>query len=123
MTNKNERMLTDYKTAVHWCNNNYILLNDIVEIDPAFYDTNAELFAGDENGNAPEYYQYFITDCSKFDVEWLEKTFNLIFGYSPLLDKYVLFVDHYGTAWDYVPCEVKNADWWKINGAKYAYKG
>lgn len=115
------RMLTDYKTAVNWLHTKYILLNDIVEIDPAFYDTNADLFSEDEDGNYTEYYQYFITDLSKFDMEWLENTFDLVFGYSPLLDKYILFVPHYGTGWDYVPCKVKSVSWWESNCEKFAY--
>ena len=118
----NKKMMTDYKTAVNWLHTNYILQNDIVEIDPAFYDTNAELFCEDEDGNYKEYYQYYITDLSKFDMEWLENTFDLVFGYSPLLDKYILFVPHYGTAWNSVPCEVKSESWWESNGEKYGYK-
>lgn len=119
---KNERMLTDYRTAAKWCNNSLILLNGIGEIDPDFYDYNAALFSEDEEGNQPEYFQYFLTDMSDGDAEYLKNTFDLIIGYSPRLEKYVLFVDHYGTAWDYVPCEVKSASWWETNGEKYGYK-
>lgn len=117
-----ERMLTDYRTAVKWCNNNIILMNNITEIDPDFIDYNVDLFAEDEEGNFREFYQFFLTDMSEFDAEWLQKTFNLTIGYSPKLEKYVLCVDHYGTAWDGVPCEVYSKEWWDINGAKYAYK-
>lgn len=120
MTNK--KMFTDYKTAAHWCGNALILLNEIGEIDPDFYDYNAELFAEDEEGNQPEYFQFFLTDMTDFDAEWLQKTFDLIIGYSPRLEKHVLFVDHFGTPWNGVPCSVKSAEWWKINGKKYGYK-
>ena len=50
--------------------------------------------------------QWFITDCSQSDVEYLEKSFNLLFTYSELLDKYILCVDHWGTSWDYVKIPV-----------------
>lgn len=119
---KNERMLTDYRTAAKWCKNSLILLNEIGEIDPDFYDYNAELFAEDEEENPREFFQFFLTDMSAGDVEYLQNTFDLIIGYSPRLEKYVLFVDHYGTSWDYVPCEVKSASWWETNGEKYGYK-
>ena len=115
-------MLTDYKTAVEWCRNGLILCNNILEIDPAFYEENAELFAEDEEGNAPEYFQFFLTNMTNGDKEYLEKTFDLVLGYSPLLDVYVLCVPHFGTALDYVPCEVKSASWWENNGEKYGYK-
>lgn len=50
----------------------------------------------------PEIYQWYITDCSEFDVSYLRKTFGLIFTYSDLLERYILCVTHYGTGWDYV---------------------
>lgn len=113
---------TTYKNAVNWCGNSYILQNNIAEIDPAFFDDNADIFCEDAEGNTPEYYQYYISDCTKSDAEWLSKTFNLVFGYSNLLEHYILCVPHYGTGWDYVPCEVKNADWWESNGEDYSYE-
>ena len=76
----------------------------------------------DEEENHREYFQFFLTDMSAGDADYLKNTFDLIIGYSPRLEKYVLFVDHFGTAWDYVPCEVKSASWWEINGEKYGYK-
>lgn len=119
---KNERMLTDYRTAVKWCGNSLIMQNDICELDPQFVEDNYSIFAEDEEGYFPEYYQYFLTDMSDGDKDYLERTFDLIFGYSNGLGHYVLCVPHWGTAWDGVPCEVKSAEWWKINGKKYGYK-
>ena len=92
---------TNYSVAVNWCNNNYIMQNDICELDFSViencrFDVEKEIF------------QYFITDCSQFDVEYLEENFGLLFSYSNLLDKYILCVDHFGTNWSYVYCETKN---------------
>ena len=110
MTEKTTRnYYTTYDRAVHWLHNNLIMCNNITEIDSSVYDYfrfNLE----DEEGNYIEIYQYFITDCSEDDVEYLEKSFNLKFTYSELLDKYILCVDHLGTGWDCVPCEV-NTDY------------
>jgi len=81
---------TNYSIAVHWLHNNYILCNQIIKVDPYFECPDEEIF------------QYFLTDASKEDVEYLERHFGLTFGYSDLLDLYVLCVDHFGTSWDYV---------------------
>lgn len=62
-----------------------------------------------EMSNVPdEIFQWFITDCSKFDVNYLREHFGLLFTYSNLLDCYILCITHYGTAWDYVDWETDN---------------
>lgn len=50
-------------------------------------------------------YQWYITDCTFDDMEFLEQKFGLLFTYSDLLECWILCVDHFGTAWDYVYCE------------------
>lgn len=55
-----------------------------------------------------EIFQWYITDCSKWDVEYLTKTFGLLFTYSDKLDCYILCVTHFGTGWGYV-------DWYTTN--------
>lgn len=64
-----------------------------LEWDPDTYEKESEY---------PEIFQWYLTDCSDSDVEYLSETFGLIFSYSSLLDLHVLCVDHYGTAWDHV---------------------
>lgn len=120
--------LTDYKTAVHWCGNNFIMFNNINEIDENFFEDNYDIFTKGcteeqiENGEYNEFYQYYLTDMSEGDKEWLEKTFDLHIGYSKKLDLYVLCVPHLGTSWDYVPCEVLDDDFWKLQGKDIAFK-
>ena len=96
---------TTYSTAVHWLHNNIIMCNNIAELDSTIWE-NARFELENENGDFIDIYQFFITDCSEWDVEFLEKHFGLLFTYSELLDKYILCVDHLGTSWDYVACEV-----------------
>jgi len=91
---------TNYNTAVHWLRNNIICYNNIVEIDPQF-EYHSSLY-NEENDIYNEVYQFYLTDCTEDDVTFLKKHFNLLFAYSPLLELYVLLVDHYGTSWDYV---------------------
>lgn len=55
-----------------------------------------------------EIYQWYITDCSKWDMEYLRDTFGLLFTYSNLLDCYILCVTHWGTGWDYVDWHTTN---------------
>lgn len=88
---------TNYKKAVKWLNNSLILCNDIPSIDDSIFFNNR--FALDEES---EIFQWFLTDCSESDVEFLERHFGLKFTFSDALDLYVLCVDHYGTSWDYV---------------------
>lgn len=88
---------TNYYVAVHWCNNHFILCNSIPQVDFTVYD-NAEF-----DLDNTEIYQWFLSDCSYSEKEFLQKHFpNLHFTYSDKLDVWVLAVDHFGTAWTYV---------------------
>ncbi len=100
---------TTYRIATKWLNNSYILCNNIVENDDSIFD-NMRFNEFNEYDDPIEIYQYFITDASQDDVEYLEKTFDLKFTYSNLLDCFILCVDHWGTSWDYVSCEILNED-------------
>lgn len=104
-----------YKTAVHWRNNALICCNNIGEIDPTIYD-NMDYHRDFEN---TEIYQWFLTDCSKWDKKYLTENFpDLIFTYSEKLDVYVLCVDHWGTSWDYVGVDCPNDTIWRITDKK-----
>ena len=100
---------TNYYNAAHWLNNSLILCNDIGEVDSSIYDE-FRFDTEDENGNTIDIYQWFLTDASLSDVEYLEKSFGLLFTYSEKLDLFVLCVDHFGTMWDGVPCDCYNDD-------------
>ena len=119
---KQKTFYTDYLTAAKWDNCALVLCNNLPEIDSSIYN-NANFEWDDEEGNQVIIYQWFITDLSEWSKEWQEKTFNLMYTYSDLLDCYILCVPHYGTAWDYVPCEVKSNDWIEVNLDKKYNKG
>lgn len=97
---------TTYAEAIKWLGNSYILCNNIVDIDNSVYDNMRFSDYDEETDSYTEIYQWFISDCSKDEVEYLERNFGLLFTHSDLLDKYILCVDHYGTSWDYVHCQV-----------------
>ena len=107
MTNTKEKTFyTTYSEAVHWLHNSLILCNNIVDVDDTVYCNMRFDTYNEETDSYTEIFQWFITDCSSSDVEYLEKHFGLLFSYSDMLDKYILCVDHWGTPWDYVACEV-----------------
>lgn len=118
-----EKVFTTYYKAIDWLHTNIVLCNNLPSIDDSvWYNFTGEVF-DEEDENYPEIFQWYITDCSKDDVDWLTKNFDLLFTYSEKLDCYILAVDHYGTSWSYVACEVKTkemAD--RIKEMKLTYK-
>lgn len=91
-----------YKKAISYIRN-LVLCNSLPEIDASVWE-NLLLFDNDFDYNK-KIYQYYITDCSESEVEWLKEAFpSLIFSYSEKLDAFILCVDHFGTIWEQVPC-------------------
>ena len=99
---------TTYSIAANWLGHSYVLANNITQ-DTSIFD-NFRFDFYDEDEKPVEIYQWYITDANESDVAWLETTFGLLFTYSELLDCFVLCVDHWGTGWDYVPCDILNED-------------
>ena len=96
---------TNYSVAVNWLGNAIILCNEIVNIDFSVVENCRFSLYDEETETEKEIFQWYITDCTQSDVEWLEEHFGLLFSFSDMLDKYILCVDHFGTSWDYVHCE------------------
>ena len=104
---------TTYSIAINWLRPSLVLCNNIAEIDNSVYD-NARFSFYDEETET-EIFQWYLTNLSLDDVEWIEKNFpDLKFTYSDLLDCFVLCVDHYGTNWEYVATSISD-DLLKIN--------
>lgn len=112
--NNTAKGYTDYRTAAHWLSDALILCNNISEIDGTIWD-NLRFDLEDEEGNFIDIYQWFLTDLSETDVEYMEATFGLKYTYSDKLDLFILCVDHFGTAWSGVLCEVYSDTWLKHN--------
>lgn len=96
-----------YADAVKRFNNSLILCNNISELDTTIWD-NMLFSLEDEDGNTREIMQYYITDCTREDVEYLSQWYGLLFTYSELLDCFILCVDHWGTSWRGVMIEDKS---------------
>lgn len=97
---------TTYKEAVNWLHNNFVLCNNIVNVDESIYDNMRFSYYNEDDNSYIDVYQWFVTDCTESDIEFLEKYFGLLFTYSDKLDCYILCVDHWGTSWSYVHCPV-----------------
>ena len=105
---------TNYREAVNWLGNDFILCNEILyfgemhELEFGDYDDHCD----DETLTEKEIYQYYLTNCTIEQAEYLHEHFGLRFAYHEELELVVLLVDHLGTAWDYVDwyTDIKNAE-------------
>ena len=97
-----------YADAVKRFNNSLILCNNISELDTTIWDNCRFALWEDEDGDMKDIYQWYLTDCTAEDVEYLEKWYDLLFTYSEMLDCFVLCVDHWGTSWTGVMIEDKS---------------
>lgn len=86
---------TTYAKAMERCGS-LVLCNNIKDVDYSIFE-NAD-FDKDGEFDWDNIYQFWITDCNKYDVERLEKVFGLLFTYSDMLDCYILCVTNFGTS-------------------------
>ena len=93
-----------YSSAIKRFGNSYVLCNNVPAIDSNLWD-NVYFNPYTEDDVLVDIYQYYITDCSEEDVKYLSNWYGLKFAYSEELDCFILMVDHWGTAWDYVMIE------------------
>ena len=106
---------TTYSIAINWLRPSLVLCNKIAEIDQSVFDNARFSFYDEDEEIETEIFQWYLTNLSLDDVEWIEKNFpDMKFTYSDLLDCFVLCVDHFGTGWDYVPTSISD-DLLKIN--------
>lgn len=63
----------------------------------------------EESDESIEIYQYYLIDIDQYTLEILQQKEckDLIIAWSETLEEYVLFVDHFGTSWDYVMTDIK----------------
>lgn len=83
--NVKQEIFISYLDAINYISHNRILCNNIPQIDESIWE-NVRFHLWDEDENAIEIFQYFITDFNLGDVEFLEKRFpSLKFTYSDKL--------------------------------------
>lgn len=69
----------DYASAVKWCHNSYVLMNNVTELDPEIIYELPNL--------ETEIFQWFVSDCSDDDIKFMRERFpDLIFAHSDKLN-------------------------------------
>lgn len=92
-----------------------VLCNNIPNFDTSVFDnmefetTYKEEWDGEEYEREVDIYQWFITSCNEWRVEWLREHFPeaALFTYSDMLDCYILCVTHYGKPWSDVKTDTE----------------
>lgn len=105
-----EHKKISYATLINYLFSDLILCNNISSVlmeVGEYLEENQESgnYYDDETGDYNEIYQFFIVNFnSSCSYDFLKKYCNdeIILFYSEKLDTYILGVDHFGTAWDYV---------------------
>lgn len=105
-----EHKKISYATLINYLFSDLILCNNISSVlmeAGEYLEENQESgnYYDDETGDYNEIYQFFIVNFnSSCSYDFLKKYCNdeIILFYSEKLDAYILGVDHFGTAWDYV---------------------
>lgn len=105
-----EHKKISYATLINYLFSDLILCNNISSVlmeVGEYLEENQESgnYYDDETGDYNEIYQFFIVNFnSSCSYDFLKKYCNdeIILFYSEKLDAYILGVDHFGTAWDYV---------------------
>lgn len=103
---------------------NKVLMNNVVELDENIWENIPSVYNEEEDDyEYPEIYQWYLTDLSDDEANWLQETFEVILAYSEMLERWILCVPHFGTSWDGVSCDVYNKEFWEGRGKEDEYKG
>lgn len=80
------------------------LFNKAPELSNYEFDFEIGSDYNEENDEYLDIYQYYLIDTNDYILEKLNKIGckDVIIAWSEKLENYVLFVDHFGTSWDYV---------------------
>lgn len=92
------KIVNNYLDAVNYFCNHRVLCNKAMQLDEYWFENLWGDWYCDE-GEMPEIYQTYITDCSEDDVRYLCDCFGLLFYYSETLEAFILCVPHFGTCW------------------------
>lgn len=105
MKDSKRMYLTNFKNAMYWLHNSYIVFDELPQYDvcaPACVYSEAD----EEHEYPREVFQYLISDCNDNEVEYFKEHFpNLRFYFSDVFNKWFLLVDHFGTPWEKVETE------------------
>ena len=101
--------LISYKRLINRISSGIWLFNNAPKLSK--YDFEFEI-GSDDNEEDDKYidiYQYYLIDINPYMIEKLQEIGcqDVIIAWSENLQEHVLFVDHWGTSWDYVSTSIK----------------
>ena len=101
---------TTYADAVSTIRN-MVLCNDVAKLeDDVFFENVCEATFSEDDDDYVEVYQYYITDCNDYDVDYLRSRYDLRFAWCEKLGVWVLLVTHFGTMWSGVDWHDNESD-------------
>lgn len=98
-----------YRRLINRISNNIWLFNNAPKLSEYDFEFVLNSDYDEENDEYFDIYQYYLIDINPYMIEKLNdiKCKDLIIAWSDALEEYVLFVDHFGTSWDYVMTDIE----------------
>ena len=95
-----------YRRLVERCGDIW-LFNKAPELSDYEFDFEIGTNYDEETEEEKDIYQYYLLDCNDYRLKKLRdcNCKDLIIAWSEKLENYILFVDHFGTSWDYILTE------------------
>lgn len=98
-----------YRRLINRISNNIWLFNNAPKLSEYDFEFVLNSDYDEENDEYFYIYQYYLIDTNPYLIEKLNdiKCKDLIIAWSEPLEEYVLFVDHFGTSWDYIMTDIE----------------
>lgn len=98
-----------YRRLIERVSNNIWLFNQAPKLSNYDFEFVLNSDIDEENDEPIDIYQYYLIDINEYTLEKLQELNckDLIIAWSETLEEYVLFVNHFGTRWDYVMADVE----------------
>lgn len=104
-----ENKKVSYRRLIERISNNIWLFNNAPELSDYDFEFEIGNDYDEETGDYIDIYQWYLIDINHYTLEKLKELNckDVIIAWSEKLEEYVLFVDHFGTGWDYVLTDVE----------------
>lgn len=107
-----EHNRVSYRRLIDRISNGVWLFNKAPELSNYDFEFEIGNDYDEETEEYTEIYQYYLIDIDNYMLEKLRENNcdEVIIAYSETLEEYVLFVDHFGTSWNYVLTDIEPTD-------------
>lgn len=96
-----------YRRLINRISNEIFLFNEAPKLSNYDFDFICGSDYDEENDEYIDIYQYYLIDLRVNEEKLKELSNDLIIAWSETLQNYVLFIDHFGTSWDYVMTDIE----------------